>query len=103
MITRINESKTLSKHVSCKCKSKFGGKECNSNQKRNNGKCHCDCKNPKACCVEKILFEILACVLLKIVNRRYYWWLTNYVWWNYRSDKNYSNKNYFIKNYFNKF
>ena len=29
-ITTINESKT--KHISCKCKCKFDGKKCNSNQ-----------------------------------------------------------------------
>ena len=33
MITGINESKTLWKHVSCKCKCKFDGGKCNSNQK----------------------------------------------------------------------
>ena len=30
MITRINESKTLTKHISCDCKCKFVGKKCNS-------------------------------------------------------------------------
>ena len=35
MITGINESKTLTKHVSCKCKCKFDGRKCNSNQKWN--------------------------------------------------------------------
>ena len=28
-------------------------KNVNSNQKWNNGRCHCECKNPKACCVLK--------------------------------------------------
>ena len=32
MITGINESKTLTKHISCKCKCKFDGTKCNSNQ-----------------------------------------------------------------------
>ena len=27
LITGINESKTLTKHISCKCKSKFDGKK----------------------------------------------------------------------------
>ena len=31
MITRINVSKILSKHISCDCKCKFDGKKCNSN------------------------------------------------------------------------
>ena len=30
MITGINESKTLPKHISCKCKYKFDGKKCNT-------------------------------------------------------------------------
>ena len=39
MITGINESKTLSNHISCECKCKFDGRKCNSNQWRNNAKC----------------------------------------------------------------
>ena len=39
MITRINESKTLPKHISCECKCKFDGTKCNSNQWWNNNKC----------------------------------------------------------------
>ena len=46
MITRINQSKTLTKHISCKCKFKFDGRKCNSNQKWNNDKCWCEGKNP---------------------------------------------------------
>ena len=44
MITGINESKTLTKHISCECKCKFDGRKCNSNQKSNNDKCRCECK-----------------------------------------------------------
>ena len=32
MITRINESKTLSKHISCESNCKFDRKKCNSGQ-----------------------------------------------------------------------
>ena len=32
MITGINESKTLTKHTSCKSKCRFDGKKCNSDQ-----------------------------------------------------------------------
>ena len=39
MIPGINESKTLSKHILCECKSKFDGRKCNSNQWRNSDKC----------------------------------------------------------------
>ena len=37
MITRVNESKTLTKHISCECK--FDGRKCNPNQTWNNNKC----------------------------------------------------------------
>ena len=36
MITGINESKTLIKHLSCECKCRFDRKKCNSNQWWNN-------------------------------------------------------------------
>ena len=32
MITGINESKTLTKYISCQCKCKFDGRKCNSDQ-----------------------------------------------------------------------
>ena len=44
MITGINESKTLAKHISCKCNCKFDNRKCNLNQKWNNDKCRCKCK-----------------------------------------------------------
>ena len=49
MITGINESKTLTKHISCKCKCKFDGRTCNSNQWWNNHKCRCECKKHQIC------------------------------------------------------
>ena len=39
MITGINESKTLTKHIPCEWKCKFDGRKCNSNQWWNNNKC----------------------------------------------------------------
>ena len=33
MTTGINELKTLTKQISCKCKCKFNRRKCNSNQK----------------------------------------------------------------------
>ena len=39
MITGINESKALTKHISCECKCRFDGRKCNSNQWWNNDKC----------------------------------------------------------------
>ena len=33
MKTGVNESKTLTKHISCECKCRFDDIKCNSNQK----------------------------------------------------------------------
>ena len=49
MITRINESKTLTKHISCECKCKFDGGKCNLGQWWNNDKCQCECKKRNVC------------------------------------------------------
>ena len=49
MITGINESEILTKHISCKCECKFNGRKCNSNQKWNNGECRCECKKHHIC------------------------------------------------------
>ena len=47
--TEINESKTLTKHTSCKWKCKFDGRSCNSDQWWNNGKCWCKSKKRHVC------------------------------------------------------
>ena len=49
MITEINESKILTKHISCKCNCRFDARNCNSNQWWNNDKCHCECKKCHVC------------------------------------------------------
>ena len=49
MITGINESKTLTKHISCKCKCKFDGRNCNSDQCWSNDKCQCECQKRHVC------------------------------------------------------
>ena len=49
MTTIINESKTLTRHISCDCKCKFNCTTCNSNQKWNNDKCQCRCKKYFTC------------------------------------------------------
>ena len=64
MITGINESKTLTKHISCKCKCKFNGRKSNSDQWCNNNKCRCECK--KFMYVKKIMFGIQLNVLVKV-------------------------------------
>ena len=49
MITGVNESKTLTKHVSYKCKCKFDGRKYNSYQKWNKDKCWCECEKHHIC------------------------------------------------------
>ena len=49
MISGINESKTLTKHISCECKCKFDGKKWNSDQKWNNDKYWFECKKHNIC------------------------------------------------------
>ena len=69
MITRINEPKTLTKHISCKCKGKFDGRKYNSDQKWNNEKCWCERKNLKEHnCAKKFIFGILLHIVAKTVN-----------------------------------
>ena len=43
MITGINELKKLTKHILCKCKCRFDGRKCNTDQWWNNSKCRCEC------------------------------------------------------------
>ena len=49
MITGINVSKTLTKHISRKCKRKFDGTKCSSNQLWNNDICRLKCKKLHVC------------------------------------------------------
>ena len=49
MITGINESKTLKKHISCYCKCRFNGRKCNSDQWWNSDKYQCECKHRHVC------------------------------------------------------
>ena len=43
VITRINETKKLVKHISCDCKCKHNSITCNSNQEWNNKTRQCEC------------------------------------------------------------
>ena len=49
MITRTNEWKTSTKHISCECKCKLDGTKCYSNQFWSNNKCWCECKKHHIC------------------------------------------------------
>ena len=49
MISEINESKTLTKHISCECKCKLDGTKCKSNKWWKNDKCQCECQKHHIC------------------------------------------------------
>ena len=66
MITGMNDSKTLTKHISCECKCKFDGTKNHSNQRCNNDKSRSDCK--KFMYMKKIMFGILMSVIAKMEN-----------------------------------
>ena len=80
MITGINESKTLTKHISCECKARFDERKCNSDQWWNNDKSKCKCKvdhvcekdyvcNPSACSFEngKYLVSIMDDLVITLI------------------------------------
>ena len=67
MITWINESKTLTKHIWCECKCRFDGRKCNSDQWWNNYKCRCECKK-RHVSWKKIMFGIFLHVITKMEN-----------------------------------
>ena len=66
MISGILKSKKLTKDISCDCKCRFDGTKCYSNQWWNNDKCWCGCKKIHIC--EKVKFEILLNVTIKMEN-----------------------------------
>ena len=45
IVTGLNESEILTKHISYECECKFHGTKSNSNLTWNNNKCRCECKN----------------------------------------------------------
>ena len=71
MITEINKSKVLIKHISCKNKCRFDGTKCNSDQWWNSDKYHV--KNVMY--VKKIMFEILLHVIAKMKNIQQVLWM----------------------------
>ena len=54
-ITRINKSRTFTKHISCKCECKFDSNKCNLNQKFKSGIILSVTVNVK---IQKIVFGI---------------------------------------------
>ena len=73
MITGVNESKTLAKHLPCQCKSRFDGRKCGTDQWWNNDKCLCESKNVMY--VMKIMFGILLHVIVKMQNIQQVLWM----------------------------
>ena len=55
MITNKDETKAVTEHISCNCKYKFNSATCNSNQRWNNEKCQCECKNYQKIYIYKII------------------------------------------------
>ena len=51
MIAGINESKRITKHISCECKCRFDGRKCHSDHWWNNEckKHRCECKKSRVC------------------------------------------------------
>ena len=49
MITKKDEAKAMTEHISCGCKCKFNSTTCNSKQKWNNKTCQCECKKYHKC------------------------------------------------------
>ena len=49
MITNKNEGKAITKHIFCDCKCKLNNATCNSNQKWNNKRWLCECKDYRKC------------------------------------------------------
>ena len=69
IITRINESKTLTKHIPCKCKFRFDGRKCNSEKKGTTINVNVSEKMWKnITCAKKIVFEILLHVVEIMIN-----------------------------------
>ena len=71
MITGINESKTLAKHISCKCKCRFDGRKCNSDQWWNKN----DVSAKNVMYVKKIMIGILLHVVAKMENIEQVLWI----------------------------
>ena len=66
MNTKINEAKTLVKHISCDCKYKFDSTTCNSNRKWNSELCQCECKNYRTS--KKIKVGIIVHVFVRVAS-----------------------------------
>ena len=80
VVTRMNEGKTLTKHISCDCKCVFDGKKCGLNQKWNNDKHRSECRNPVKyhVCKEDYVWILVRVVWLLLVTCMINNYLKNY-------------------------
>ena len=44
LMSRINETRPIKWHETCKCKCRLDASVCNNKQRWNDGKCRCECK-----------------------------------------------------------
>ena len=69
MVSGINESKTLTKHISYECQCIFDGRKNDLDHWWNNDKCQCECKKCHVCKKKIILLHgILLHVVMKMEN-----------------------------------
>ena len=63
LISRINETRHVSWHETCKCKCKLHASVCNNKQRWNNDKCGCECKEliGKGRCVNDCIWYLSIC------------------------------------------
>ena len=66
MISKKDEVKEMTEHISCDYNCKFNSTKCNSKQKWNNNTCQCECKSYHKC--EKDYTWILAHVFVRTVS-----------------------------------
>ena len=79
MITGLNKSKTLTKHILFKCKSKLDGWKCNS--VKSEIKLNVDAKVKNFIHVKKLYLESCYMRLQKwSIFSKYYWRSSDYVW-----------------------
>ena len=95
MITWINESKILTKNVSCKWKWKFDGRKSNQMKSEIIITVGVGVKFRQNICAKKIILGIILNVVAKMLDmQKVLLWFNSYMWWNYRNNKNsYNQKN----------
>ena len=68
-LMRLNETRNVLWHESCKCVCRLNSPVCNSKQIWNSGTCKCDCNESHAnvtCCVNQVNIYTIKIVFVKI-------------------------------------